>query len=284
MNKNLLKNLGITVVGIIGAIYVLFLVLPFIVSPILNNYIPQINEEINKATGLVSEIKNIRLVTTPKFTIGAKVGEFKLLTPDKKEIANANNFEVKMSLLPLLTKKIRVDVIKLQNIKLTLKLNKDGSFEIEKYFPETNEVVNEGVNNGVNESVGKNSATENTEENAGLPFGLKLSNHLPDIRIGNYDLNFVDKTTDKTYSIQGEKITLTDFVLNKGVKIDSNGKVILAGREQFNYNLKINNKIMPDIDLHEMVFNPQPAEEGAPEQQEININLLDILKAYTTII
>ena len=46
MNKNLLKKLGIVAVGTIGAVYGLFLLAPYIVSPIVNNYAPMISDEI----------------------------------------------------------------------------------------------------------------------------------------------------------------------------------------------------------------------------------------------
>ena len=75
MNINILKKVGITFVGIVGAIYILFLILPFIISPIVNSYLPTVNAEIKKATGFTSKLEDFRIVTTPKFTIGAKLGK-----------------------------------------------------------------------------------------------------------------------------------------------------------------------------------------------------------------
>ena len=65
MNIKLIRNVSLILGGAIGAVYLLFLVLPFILSPVLNNYVPQINEEIKKSTGLVSSIEDVKLVTTP---------------------------------------------------------------------------------------------------------------------------------------------------------------------------------------------------------------------------
>ena len=120
MNIKMIRNIGIGFCGVLGGLYILFLLLPFIASPILNNYIPQINEEIKKSTGLISSIENIKLVATPKLTVGAKVGEFKVSAPDSKEVLNAKNFQVKMSLLPLLAKRIEVDLVTLGEIKADL--------------------------------------------------------------------------------------------------------------------------------------------------------------------
>ncbi len=264
MNKNFLKKMGIVTVGMLGAVYGLFLIAPFIVTPIVNQYVPTINDEIKKATGLTSQIEDFKLVTTPKLTVGAKVGEFKLLTPDNKKILKAEDFAVKMSLLPLFAKKIEVDLVKLDSLDVELGVNKDGSFEIEKYL-----IVNEENNTE------KSSANVTPIE---LPFGLRLSNHLPDIKIGEYDIEFVDNSTGKKYEIEGDKTEITDFVLNKHVKLLAQGKAKFDEREQFVYNVKINNKIMPDLDLHELVFNPQTNEEKKSETVDFDINILDIFK------
>ena len=106
MNINFLKKTGIAIASTLGAIYGLFLIAPFIISPIANNYLPMVNDEIKKATGLNSKIEDFRIVTTPKLTVGAKLGKFAILTPQDKEIFEAQNFAVKMSLIPLLAKRI----------------------------------------------------------------------------------------------------------------------------------------------------------------------------------
>ena len=48
MNKKLLKIIGLTIVGIIAAVYVLFLLLPLILNPVIKGYLPQISEEVQK--------------------------------------------------------------------------------------------------------------------------------------------------------------------------------------------------------------------------------------------
>ena len=266
MNINkLLKNIAIGTLSTLSALYILFLVLPFILSPIVKNYIPTINDEIKKSTGLISSIEGIKFVTTPKLTMGAKVGKFILSTPDKKEIFNADDFQIKMSLLPIFAKRIEVDVVSLNNLNANLGLNKDGSLEIEKYFPAQTEPL--PVEN------------EQTEIST-LPFGLKLSNRLPDIKIGGYNIVFTDISNGKEYVIKGNKTELTDFIFNKGFKLLAGGNMTLAGREQFKYNVKLNNKIMPDMDLNELIFNPelQKDKEKKKNEQDVKINILDILK------
>ena len=267
MNIKFLKKLGIITASTIGSIYAIFLLAPYIISPIANNYLPMVNEEIKKATGLNSKIEDFRIVTTPKLTVGAKLGKFAILTPQDKEIFEAEDFSVKMSLLPLLAKKIEVDLVQVENIDLKLGINKDGSFEIEKFLPKQ-------------ENLKEETETQKVEPIV-LPFGLRLSNHLPDIKIGEYDIEFVDLSTGKKYEIEGDKTEITDLILNKSVKVLASGKAKLADREQFKYNLKINNKIMPDLDLHELVFNPPEINKEDKEKSQntsFEINILDIFK------
>lgn len=262
MNTNLLKKTGIILGSIVLTIYAVFLLAPLVVNPIVNGYAPKIKEEIYKASGLIANINEIKLVTTPKLTAGLKVGQFELLTPDNEPVMNADNFQVKMSLFPLLAKRIEVDLVSLDNLDIRLGLNKDGSFVIEKYLPQ--ETTSE--------------PTQAPAEPIVLPFGLKLSNHLPDIRVGGYKLDFKDVSNGKSYIIKGNKTDITDFVLDKSIKIVSDGNFTLDNREQFVYKLKINNKIMPELDLNELVFNPESQEEKVKKNEDIKINVLDILK------
>ena len=264
MNIKLLKKLGIGFASLLVIVYAIFLIVPFIITPIANNYIPMINDEIKKATGLNSSIEGFKILTTPKLTVGGGFEKFSVSTPDDKEVFSANNFEIKMSLIPLLARRIELDLVKLGRFNAYIGLNKDGSFEIEKYFPKSSETT-------IIES--------NTIVPIDLPFGLKLSNHLPDMKLSNYDIEFIDISNNKIYEIEGDKTEITDLVLNKGFKLLASGKAVLDKREQFTYKLKVNNKVMPDLDLHELVFNPQATEKtGKSANTDIKINILDIFK------
>ncbi len=248
------RKLLIVLLSLIVGIYALFLLAPFVFNPIVNSCIPKINEEIKKSIGLNSNIEDIKLVTTPKLTAGIKIAKFEL-----KDVMTADNFQVKMSLLSLFAKKIEIDVVSLENLNAVIRINKDGSFA-DIQIPETEE------NN-----------QETATENMSLPFGLRLSNKLPDIRIGAYNIEFKDLPTGNSYVIKGDKTTVTDFVLDKSVKVASNGSFILVGKEQFKYNLKINNKIMPELNLHDIVFNPEPKED-VQKKEDVQFNIIDIFK------
>ena len=263
MNKLFWKRAGITAVSVIGGAYAVFLISPLILNPIIDSYIPQIKNIIHETSGLNSELTNVKVVTTPKLTAGLKVGKFSLLEPDNTQVFSADDFQVKMSLLPILAGKIRVDAVQLKNANANIQINNDGHFAVEKYLPATPDTDSVPSLVGSEMCIRDSSLPENRENVSSLPFGLKLSNHLPDIKIDGYDIIITDGT-DK-YTLSGNKTEITDFIVNKSIKVKASGKTVLKDREQFHYNIKVLNKIMPDVELNDIVFTPQAQEETAQE-------------------
>lgn len=255
MNKEKFKKISIILAAMIGILYLLFLVLPFIISPILDSHSADITKAIEKESGFKVKLEKLQLVTTPKLTVGIKINKTEASLPNDEKFLQADNFQAKLSILPILLGKIELDVISADNINLDLKVQKDGKFLLEKYIPESKKEV---------------SAQKPAK------IFLKLSNHLPNISVNKYSISFIDMQTNKKYSVIGNDTKISDFILNKKIKISSKGKIILAGREQFNYNFKLFNKIMPDVQLNDLVFNPLPMEE---KTQEIPFNIIDIFKA-----
>lgn len=262
MNKETLKKTGIIVSSVIIGIYLLFLVVPFFLNGIATSCGHYITQVIKDSTGFNVKFENVRFVTTPKLTAGVKIGHLSALTPDNEEFLFLDNAYGKISLLPLLIKRIELDTIGADTISTDLKVKKDGKFLLEDYFTQ------------------ENTQTEQQEETApmtGLPGGFKLSNHLPDIHVKSYKLAFTDLPTNKQYYIEGEHLTLRDFIINKKFKLSTNGKIVLDDKTPFNYDIDIYNKIMPDTSLDELVFAPQTEKEDNPNTQ-ININIIDIFK------
>jgi len=245
-------KVGIVSGSILMGTFLLILLLPFILNIFIDKYTPQIVGEINKATGLSSGLEEVRIVGTPKLTAGLKVKKFELYTPQKEPIFIADNFQVKMSLLPLFAKNLRIDVVSFDNADVTLKFNKDGDLDFLKYLPQ-------------NENSDKNN------DNKVTSFPLKLSNHLPDIHIGGYKVTITDGA--ENYVITGKKTDITDFIINKSIKIKGTGKITLKDREQFNYNINLFNKIMPELELNDLIFNP-----SQEKTESVKVDIIGILK------
>ena len=262
MNKkflNILAKIGI----FFASIYLLFLILPFLLLPVLNAFNSKISTEIEKATKFKVELNKIRIVTTPKLTVGAKIGDIKVYQPNGKLFVDAQNVQGKVSLLPLLAKKIEVDMVGADKVNLNLYVQKNGLFFIETYISQ--------LENMPAESVSKPS------EPMVLPFGFKLSNKLPDIKIKSHEVNFIEPD-GKKYSLTGEDTNIIDFIINKKIKFNSKGELNLDGYKAFTYDVDIYNKVMPDIDINDLL--QQSSSTGAAEvsQENFFFNIIDFFK------
>lgn len=261
--KKFLKYTGITIGVILIGLYLLFLAAPIFLNGIANSYSSEITKIFEDATGFKLKLGEIKILTTPKLTAGGIVEHIELALPTGEAFFTADNVQAKLSLFPIFAKRIEIDMAGADNINVNLKIKKDGKFLLEDYLVKSDETQN-------NTETKKNTMTS-------LPFGFKLSNHLPNIIVNNYNISFIDIATDKAYSIYGNNILVSDFILNKKIKIAADGRVMLQDKVQFNYDVKILNRVMPDIDLNELVFAPQTeSEEKAPSQ---TINIIDVFKA-----
>lgn len=257
-----LKITAIAAGSVILFIYVLFLTAPFFLNLYIAGHSGEIIKLIKDASGFDVVLEDLKVVTTPKLTAGIKLGHAEIMLPNNDKIFSTDNFEIKLSLIPLIVKKIELDKIGLENAKLKLAVKKDGHFLIEDYLPEAADTQEE---------------PENAAAAAELPFGLKLSNHLPNIYLKKFYIAFVDIPTDKKYYLDGSYFNITDFILNKKIKINAAGQIFLDGEEHFKYDVKVKNYIMPNLDINDLVFAPQDAEVNSENQEEIPfINVIDL--------
>ena len=82
--------------------------------------------------------------------------------------------------------------------------------------------------------------------------------------------------TSKSYGLEGETLHITDFILDKKIKISTVGKVIFEDSVISNYDIKLFNKIMPNLKLQDLVFPKEIAVEEEPAEMQFNI--IDIFK------
>lgn len=228
------KKISIIFGGLVIGLYGLFLVLPYIISPIANSYNNNIEKIIKDTTGLEANLDGIGFTTSYKFDAGLKIKDFSLSAPNSNiKIIDAKNVKADMSLIALIFKKVQFGRISADNLSANIVVKKDGSYEIFDYIPESEEP---------------------SEPMKSLPFGLKLSNKLPNILINNYKLAFIDAQDKKEYSVDGKDLKITDFILDKKIKLSTNGKITFDDRIISNYDIKIFNKIMPNLQLDDLIF------------------------------
>lgn len=265
-NINILKKIGITVAALCLGIYLFFLLLPFILTPVLNSYTDQISDIIKDSTGYEAKIDGLGVSTSFKFSAGISAKEFALYIPnEEKPFLDIQGFKLRLSVLPILKRKIRFQDAIAQSLNVSLKVKDGGAFTIFDFLKESQKKEGE------------------TPENISLPLGFELSNTLPDVKINDYRFEFIDEVTSKSYFVEGEELHITDFVLDRHVKVSTRGKVVFDNSLISNYDIKIYNKIMPDIKLHELVFPEKTAQENnqtdTAQSYDLPFNIIDIFKS-----
>ena len=254
------KNVSIKTAYVLAGLYILFLISPIIVSPILNSYSEDIETAVKTATGFDTNIEKLSFVATPNLTAGVKVKNFSMTVPAAENpFVNADNASVRIALLPLLLKKIQIAGVGADNFSGEFVVKKDGSFLVQDYLIQDE----------------NNKTTQ-----MALPFGLTLSNHLPNVKVKTYKLAFVDAMTSKSYSIEGEKLKITDFILDKKIKFSTVGKIIFEDSVISNYDIKLFNKIMPNLKLQDLVFPKEITVDDEPVKTSASepINIIDIFQ------
>lgn len=259
----ILKKLGIFLCSTVVVLYALFLLAPVIVSPILNSKSEMISSVIKENTGFNAELSGITLVTSWNFSAGVKIKELKLGVPDsKKPFFYAKDTGIKLSLIPVLHKKVQLDSLFSDSVYADIIVKKDGKLQLLDYLPEQK---------------------DKPKKSFDMPYGLKLSNNLPSIYVNSYRIAVIDQRTDRSYFMEGEDFKVTNFVLDKRVKFSSKGKVVFDDTVISNYDLKVDNRIMPNLQLHDLVF-PQDVvleednSEAAPSQEISLSSLIDVLE------
>lgn len=233
MNNKTKKGLIYTVCTLV-VLYVLFLASPLVVTPVIRKYEGKITELAKSATGLDMTLNKLSFTASWNLRAGVKADKLSIQIPsNESKVLEAENIGANVALLPLLTRKIRLGNIYAKTLNADIDIKKDGSLLALDYIPVNEEAVKEPFV---------------------LPLGLKLSNRLPDISVKKYNIAAVDLITSKKYALDGQNLKISDFVLDKKIKIKTDGKIILDGDTVSEYDIKIFNKIMPDMNLQELVF------------------------------
>lgn len=81
----------------------------------------------------------MKVLTTPKLTVGAEVGHAEVALPTGEKFVTVDNVQAKMSLIPLIAKRVEIDMVGADNLNINLKVKKDGRFLLEDYIPQENQ-------------------------------------------------------------------------------------------------------------------------------------------------
>lgn len=208
----------------------------------LNKYTPEITKEIEKASGFKVVFTAVKLKTAWNLSGGIGSAKMDLFTPDGKKIAQINNMEVRLSLIPLIFGQIKFDTVKAEKLLLNLDVEKSGKFTIEKYLT---------------------SPKTQSQSTPSIP--LKFSNTMPDFNVKKYRISFIDASSGRIYSVKGSDFKIRDFVLDKKIKVSTKGDVVLNDRKQVEYDISISSK-------YDLAKTPQQKTSAQP------LNILNIFE------
>ena len=136
--SNKLKRFGIITGYTLLGLYVLFLALPLVLSPIANSYKGDIEKIVKESTGFETKVDKISVVTSWNLSAGAKVGEISLSLPNSKApFFSAKNVGGKLALLPILARKIRIDSVFADDITADIAIKKDGNLLLLDYLQDS---------------------------------------------------------------------------------------------------------------------------------------------------
>ena len=261
-----MKRIGVILGSVLLVLYILFLIIPFIVSPILNSYNSQISSILSDVSGINVNLKNVSLITTPKLTVGIKIGSIDSEIPSGGKLLVADDVSAKISLLPLILRKIELDSICVNNLNLDLKFRQDGHLLLEEYLPKPDP-----------------DSDSTSQSSQALPFGFKLSNNLPNIIVNKYQINLINMLSKDVYSLKGSNNSVSDFVFNKKVKLALLGSFDINSKEMISFDIKLSNKLMPNTDFNDLIFT-----NNSVQNQEVNnnaqfFNVLPILNAIKSL-
>ncbi len=209
------KVLLISIFTILATLYLAFIfVFPKFIT--LDRYTDKITQEIQKNTKLQIKLKNIKIKTGWDFSVKTLVNKTEIMYPTGEKFAQINNLEIKLSLIPILFKKIQIDKIYADKVMLNLDVDKNGNLILKEYF-------------GLKKPVS----------------GINFSNKQPDIFINKYRISVLEKNNPNKYTIKGSDLKITDFIFYEKVKISTTGHLEINEKKQILYDIKIFSKTFP---------------------------------------
>lgn len=217
----------------------------------LEDYNYELNNDKNPNQGLIIKFEKVKVSTTWNLSAGVKVGQINAFYKNGDKFAQVDNIDATVSLPYLALKKIKINKIAVDKIITRLGVEKDGHFTIEKFLPTSD-------NN-----------FQNTQTAMVLPYGLEFSENMPDIVVKKYSITFIDNATNKHYSVKGNDLKVSDFILNKKIKFKAIGEMLLDKRKQITYDLDLTSLVMPDF---------TQVSQDKEDEKTTQINIITIFK------
>lgn len=204
------KVLFISILSIFIVLYSAFLfILPHFVD--LNKHSPQITQALEEATGLEFDLEEVKLTTHWDLSVGASIKRLDVKYPKGEKFAQINGFKVKLKLLPLLWRNIAICKIDADKVLANLEVDDNGEFLFKKHLIKKSPAI--------------------------------IAPEMPVISAKKYRISLLNRGND--YTLKGEDLKISDFVLDKKINLKTKGEVILNKRKQISYNIAVFSEIFP---------------------------------------
>lgn len=204
------KILGISILSIFIALYSAFLfVLPNFVD--LNKNSPKITQALEEATGLEFNLEGIKLTTHWDLSVGAAIKRLDIKYPKGEKFAQINGFKVKLKLLPLLWRNIAICKIDADKVLANLEVDNNGEFLFKKHLIKKSPAI--------------------------------IAPDMPVISAKKYRISLINGQNN--YTLKGEDLKISDFILDKKINLKTKGEVILNQRKQISYNIAVFSEVFP---------------------------------------
>jgi AsmA protein len=248
--RKAIKWIGIIGGGLIVLIVALLLLVPLLVN--LQKYKPAIEKRVTEATGRPCIIGgDLRLSLFP--WVGLAFSDLHLGNPPgfaEKDLLDVKSFDVKVRLIPLLSKDIQVQRFVLDGVKVVLEKNKQGRGNWE------------GIGTGPEETIPKpaEKRSKEKEPRAGLPMKTL---EVGEFAIANSSILFIDRASGMKQELSNVNLHLRDVSLDRpihlnlsavmdGKPLSLDGQLGPVGKDlgKGKIPLDISVKALKEVDLH----------------------------------
>ncbi len=233
--KKGLKILGYTVLSVIVLLYLAFLfVLPRKVD--LNAFKSDIQKIVSEQAHMNIDFDNAKIITTPILEAGVKIDGIKVTLPDGSDLLTADAFKTKVSLPNLFILAVRVSEISIDNPKINVEIEEDGS----QYK------IMQIVENLINEQKQKQEVAPQKPNFFAKLIRIKV----PNVKVNNYSVLINDLQSKHYLTLRGEELKAACNNL-KTFKVKTNAEFLSDENVNMTAKVDINSFIPPAVELDE---------------------------------
>lgn len=233
---------------IVGFVLIFYLNLGKILGYFLKG--EDISKFFRETSGLELKIENPEIKTKINLHLLLNFDELQILTPEKKELLGLEKSSLEIKILPLLAKKISIKKFNSVSMLANVLREKDGKFEIEKYFNPENkmdfeiELKNSKISLGTYKIYLQDDFSKSKSELFGNNFDILSSKNL---------FEFQSKGEVKTFKTGNKAPKISTFALDLKTKLPI--KKHLSDRD-FKFNVILNNFDISQYSTYIKTINP----------------------------